>query len=265
MFEHVKKQVLKIDGTTMDVISFGKGKKPMVLIPGLSLQRIKSCRLIRAYMYRAFSGAYRVYVIERKEEIPQGYTIRDIARDVARGMKMLGIKKADVVGISQGGMIAQYLAIDYPKLVHRLVLCVTLSRENEVSRKVVGNWIRLSEKHAYEEIMVDMIEHMYSDRLIKKYRWMFPFLAKIGKHKDLSRFTILAKSCFTCHTYEHLDEIRCPVFVIGGKKDNILTGEASEEIAEKLKCELYMYENLGHSAYEEGKGFQERVLGFLEK
>ena len=55
-----------------------------------------------------------------------------------------------------------------------------------------------------------------------------------------------------------------PVFVIGGKHDLVLTGEASEEIAEKLGCACYMYEDLGHSAYEEAPDFNRRVLEFFK-
>ena len=40
-------------------------------------------------------------------------------------------------------------------------------------------------------------------------------------------------------------------------------GIASSEIAEKLGCEIYMYEKLGHAAYEEAKDFNQRVLDFL--
>jgi len=40
-------------------------------------------------------------------------------------MDELGISEADVIGVSQGGMIAQNLAIDRPELVNKLVLAVT--------------------------------------------------------------------------------------------------------------------------------------------
>ena len=39
------------------------------------------------------------------------------------------------MGVSQGGMIAQYLAIDHPDLVERLVLAVTAPRVNEIIRE----------------------------------------------------------------------------------------------------------------------------------
>jgi pimeloyl-ACP methyl ester carboxylesterase len=44
-----------------------------------------------------------------------------------------------------------------------------------------------------------------------------------------------------------------------------VSGEASEEIAEKLGCKLYMYEDMGHAVHEEAKDFNERVLEFLRE
>ena len=39
--------------------------------------------------------------------------------------------------------------------------------------------------------------------------------------------------------------------------------KASEEIADKLGCRLYIYSHLGHAAYEEAKDFNRRVYDFL--
>ena len=90
-----------------------------------------------------------------------------------------------------------------------------------------------------------------------------PLLTILQKPKDAGRFIALAKACLTCNAYEELDKIKCPIFVIGGKRDKVVTGEASEEIAEKTNCKIYMYEKLGHAAYEEAKDFNSRVYHFL--
>ena len=73
----------------------------------------------------------------------------------------------------------------------------------------------------------------------------------------------LAKACLTSNTYERLSEIQNSVLVMGGKRDQIVTGKASEEIAEKLGCQIYMYEEFGHSAYEEAADFNKRIFDFL--
>ena len=103
--------------------------------------------------------------------------------------------------------------------------------------------------------------------MIYKIIWLgfMPLLEILQKPEDPQRFMILAKSCLTCNAYEELDKITCPVFVIGGRQDKVVGAEASEEIAEKLDCEIYMYEDLGHAAYEEAKDFNKIVYDFLKR
>ena len=104
-----------------------------------------------------------------------------------------------------------------------------------------------------------------SETCVKKYRPLMPLLTILQKPKDGKRFVILAISCLTCDTYEILDKIKCPTLVIGGKQDKVVSGVASEEIAQKLGCRLHMYENLGHAAYEEAKDFNKMVYDFLSE
>ena len=265
MLFNTKEGSVKINDNSIDYVSFGRGKKPLVIIPGLSLNRVKGAGLSLAYMYRIFAKDYRVYVFDRKEIIKEGYTIKDIAKDMADVMKTLGISEAYVFGVSQGGMIAQYLAIDYPELVEKLVLGVTLSGQNETVKSVIEKWIRFAQNNDLESFVEDMLLKVYSQRYIRRYRMLIPIMIKMSKKVDMNRFIILAKSCLTCDTYENLNKIKCPVLVLGGKQDKVVTGEASEEIAEKLGCEIYMYEELGHAAYEEAKDFNKRIYRFLQK
>ena len=119
------------------------------------------------------------------------------------------------------------------------------------------------ERGATKELVADMAEKMYSDTYLKRYRAMLPLLTVLQKPKDVPRFVTLAKACLTCDTYQELDKIQCPVFVIGGRQDQVVSGTASEEIAEKMGCSIYMYDHLGHAAYEEAKDFNRRVFNFL--
>ncbi len=261
----VKEQKLNLNNFQIDTIRFGTGRKHLVMIQGLNTKGIKGVGLSLAWMYRLFAKEYTVYLFDRRPEIPEGMTVREMAWDVAEAMDVLGIQNADVLGVSQGGMIAQYLAIDRPELVKRLVLAVTLSRNNDAVRSVMEKWIALSELEDWKQLVTDMAEKMYSERYLKRYRPMLPLLAVLQKPKDAKRFVHLSKACLTCHAYEELNKIQCPVFVIGGQQDKIVTGTASEEIAEKLNCEYYLYDDLGHAAYEEATDFNQRVYDFLMK
>ena len=92
-----------------------------------------------------------------------------------------------------------------------------------------------------------------------------PFIIRMIKPKDFHRFAILASAILSFDCYDRLNEIKCPVLVLGGEKDKITTGRASVEIADKLDCEIYMYPQYGHAAYEEAKDFNQRIYDFLSK
>lgn len=265
MLYGAKELKLTASGMQFDYIRFGSGKKTLIMIQGLNTRGIKGAALSLAYMYRIFAKEYTVYLFDRRPVVYDGITVRDMAADIATAMDALGLKNADVFGTSQGGMIAQYLAIDRPDLVRRLVLAVTLSRNNDTVKQVVGDWIEMAERGDMKRFVLDMAEKMYSETYVRKYRPLMPLLTILQKPKDVKRFVILAKSCLTCDTYDILDKIKCPTLVIGGKQDKVVSGVASEEIAEKLGCALHMYENLGHAAYEEARDFNQMVYDFLSE
>lgn len=263
MLYNAKELKLNVQDTQLDYITFGNGTKPLVMIQGLNTRGIKGSALPLAYMYRIFAKDYKVYLFDRRPVVQEGITVRDMSSDIAIAMDTLGITNADVFGVSQGGMIAQYLAIDRPDLVNKLVLAVTLSKNNDTVKQVVNNWIEMAELGAMKELVTDMAEKMYSDAYVKKYRPFMPLLTILQRPKDVGRFVILAKACLTCNAYEVLDKIKCPVFVLGGRQDKVVTGVAAEEIAAKIGCKIHVYDSLGHAAYEEAKDFNQIVYDFL--
>lgn len=265
MLYHAKSGSVKVKDTYMDYVSFGKGCKALVLIPGLNVKGVKGAAIALAYMYRIFAKEYKVYVFDRINVLPNDYTVRDIADDTVFAMQQLGIERADVFGVSQGGMVAQMLAIHYPQMVNKLVLGVTLAKQNETVNRVVNQWITYAERGDYQSINRETFTLMYSDGYLKKNRFLLPIAVKLVKPKDIHRFSILAKACTTFDAYDELNKINCPVLVLGGKQDKVVTARASEEIAEKLGCSIYMYEELGHAAFEEAADFNLRVLDFLEQ
>lgn len=266
MFYHAKDGTVRVGNASLDYITFGNGKKNLVMLPGLGdgLTTVKGKALILAMSYRIYAKEYTAYIFSRKADLPDGYTTREMARDQAMAMTALGIQQADVIGISQGGMIAQYLAIDHPALIGRLILAVTASKPNEIIQKVVGRWIQMAEEGNYKDLMIDTAEKSYSDRYLKRYRFLYPLLGCIGRPESFCRFLIQAASCIHHNAYPELPKIACPTLIIGGGCDKIVGPAAASESAEKIKgSELFIYKALGHGAYEEAKDFHKRCLDFL--
>lgn len=253
-----------LPGGQLDYVVFGAGSRPLVILPGLGLKSVHAMARTFAWMYRIFGGTYRVYVLDRTDPVPESITVEMLADDTAQAMDHLGIREADVIGISLGGMIAQVLALKHPEKVRKLVLGVTLSRVNATFRETLGNWVRAAETGGPEAVVRAMTGKLYSEAYLQKYGWIFPAALKTDRLIAPERFRRLAEACLTCDTYDALSRIGCPVLVLGGKEDRVVTAEASVEMAERLGCPVYLYEGLGHAAYEEGKDFNERILTFLE-
>lgn len=181
-----------------------------------------------------------------------------------KAMESLGIKKDSILGISQGGMIAQYLAIDNPQIVDKLIIGVSVSKPNDNMQKVIKDWIILAKKSDYKNLVIDTIEKTFTEHKVKKYRTLYPIITRVGKPKDFNRFIIQANSCLNHNAYDELDKIKSPTLVIGGKRDNIVGENASEDMAERINgSKLILYKGLGHGAYEEAKDFNQQVLNFL--
>ena len=169
MFYHAYNGRVCIGDSEMDYISFGNGNRTLIMLPGLGdgLTTVRGMALIFSIMYRIYAKEFTVYVFSRKNHLQEGYSTREMAKDHDKAMTILGISKADVLGISQGGMIAQYLAIDYPDLVNKLILAVTSAKSNELIKKVVGVWIEMAMQGNYKNLMIDTAEKSYSERYLK--------------------------------------------------------------------------------------------------
>ena len=250
---------------TIDYVTFGKGSRDLVLIPGLvlGLKRLRGTGAQLAFSYRMFAKDFTVWCFDHREGLPQDVTAEQLADDLAEAMRAVGIAQADVLGVSQGGMIAQYLALDHPELVRKLVLGVTLCQNNPTVEANIRRWLDLAQTKGIKAAALDSFRKTYSDRYLAKYEFFLPFLADSVKKADPQRFSALAKACLTCDTYERLPRIACPVLVLGGRLDRVVGPDAAETIARRLGCGYYVYENLGHSAYEEAKDFNRRVYDFL--
>lgn len=266
MFYNAQGNTVIVDGVPMDYIVFGKGRMPLVMLPGLAdgLKTVHGQAIPLALYYKQFAMKFRVYIFSRKNALEDGYSTKDMAKDQKTALDNLGIDKFYLMGISQGGMVVQHMAIDYPTAVEKLVIGVSLSRPNDVIKSNLQKWIRFAEDNDYKSLMIDTSENTYSPKALKNYRLLYPLLTRVGKPKDFSRFIIQANACLSHDTYNDLEKIKCPTLIIGGADDKIVGNEASQEMAEKIsESKLIVYEGLGHAAYEESKDFNHQVIDFL--
>ena len=258
MYNAENKTVMLPSGAEMYYAKFGKGSKQLVMIPGLNIVDMSGTGNNLAYFYRKFTKDFTVYVFDRRKGRDPGCTLRSMADDVAGAMKTLNINHACVVGVSQGGMIAQYLAAYHPELVKRLVLGVTAAKKNPLMISAVDEWLAMAENGDLQGVLTKTYDKMYTEKQMKLYRRLIPFMMRFTKLMEIERFAYHARAIYSLDSFDILDRIKCPVLVLGAELDKITTAEGSREIADKLGCKLHIFPNEGHAAYL-SKGFNRKI------
>ena len=268
MFYKAHNGKIAIDDTFAYYLSFGKGKKNLIIIPGLggAFRSAKGLAFPMSLMYRMFAKDYKVYVFSRREKLPINFTTRDMANDIIKHMDDLGINSASIVGVSEGGMIGQYIAINAPKRVDKLVLTVTVARSNETLVECVNKWIEMANNKDYKGIMVDTATKSYTGKYLKKAKRLYGFLGNFSKKIKYDKFFVEANACLNHNSFNELCKINCPTLIIGAAKDQVLGINGSKELHEQIiDSELFIYDEYSHGVYEQASDFNKRVLNYLKK
>lgn len=268
MLYNAKSGIIPIDGTEMEYIRFGTGSKKLVFLPGLGdgLRSVKGSALPMALLYRKYTADYTAYMFSRKKKIPQGCSTKDMAAELKKAMEKLGIEKADVIGVSMGGMVAQHLAADFPEAVDRLALVVTCPYCNPIAKSAIEEWMSLAKGNEHLALMDSNLKLIYSEKYYRRNRWMLPLGAALSKPKSYERFFRQAEACLSHDSRDSLSRIKAPTLIIGGAQDRVLGGEASKELHDKIPgSKLRIYPNGNHGLYDEEKDFNDIILRFFSE
>ena len=265
-------------GATLEVpvVAFGAGSRPLVIVPGLGdgLSSVEGRGRLLSWYYRKIPDRYRVYIVSRPRNMPDHYPIQDMAADLAALIETAGLARAgdgsqrgvDLWGISQGGMIAQWLAINEPQLVHRLALAITAAHATETLKRVVGSWMEMARSGRHGELIRDTMRKTFTRRYLRRFALIWPFLGLFYRPKSYRRFLIQAEACVRHDARSAVGRITIPTLVIGGGSDRILGPGAIEELANLVPgSELELYPELGHGAFEEATDATARIMAFLER
>lgn len=256
---------IELDNTYMNVIKFGHGEKNMAILSGVSLCGLEGKGDGVEAAYSMFADDYTVYLFDRKKVLPKGYQVEDMAEDVYRVLEKLEVKQAVVYGVSQGGMMALALAVKHPELVKGLVVCSSQARATKTVKTVGPKWLALAGNHDVVGLNRYFFEVVYSENYLDTYADYLPALEKEGTPEDCDRFMVLAQACLDFDIIDSLDQIQCEVMVLGDENDHVFGVEGTRELAERLDCPYYIYDQYSHAVYDEAPDIQERIFKFFER
>ena len=251
----------------MKFFRFGTGARTLVILPGLSVQSVMVSADAVAQAYDALAQDYTIYLFDRRETLPEVFSVEEMARDTAEAMKALGLKDVYLFGASQGGMMALVIAIEYPELVKKLVLGSTSAHVLPEQFRSIERWIALAEANDPVGLYLSFGEKIYPPAVFRQFREALIAAGKTVTEAELRRFIILARGIEGFDVSNRVAEIQCPVLAIGVFEDAVLDSDATMEIAEKLDLKpdfrLYLYAGYGHAAFDTAPDYRERIKRFF--
>lgn len=257
-------ETIQVGDISMAYARIGQGEKTFVILPGLSLKPVVPAAQAVAGAYAKVAEHCTIYVFDRRENMPENYSVRDMAADTAAVMKALGVENAFLFGASQGGMIAQYIAAEYPELVRGLICGSTSQHLGETAGTVICKWISLAENRDFPALAADIADTMYGEATLARFRDIL-----IAGNSDVTEsqrrsFLICAKALLPLDTRPIAKDIHCPTLVIGCQGDKVLGVQASRLLAESVPCELHLYgPEYGHAVYDEAPDYTQRIADFI--
>lgn len=197
---------------------------------------------------------------------PGSYTIEQSARDVLALLDALDVQKAHFCGLSMGGLIGQWLGINAPERIERLVLCNTAAK---IGSEDVWN-IRIDTVlKGGERAMLEL-----GDASIERW-FTAPFAkAEPAKVEPIVRMLVqtspqgYAGNCAALRDAdlrEQIAAIKAPTLIVCGTGDVLTTLQHGRFMQERIAgAELVDFDVAHLSNIEAGELFTQRVLMFLQ-
>ncbi|MDR9458607.1 MAG: alpha/beta hydrolase [Dehalococcoidia bacterium] len=245
--------------------------EPLLLIMGLG-----SDMTSWIFQIPEFSRKYQVIAFDNRgvgrsdaPDVP--YSTAMMAGDTAGLLDALGVERAHIMGLSMGGMIAQELALRYPKRVKSLILAATAAIPYSWSTHVLGLRIRLAQEGVKQETLITLqLSWLFTDKFFDNpdiVRTVTDIMLSNPHSQPVHGYTRQFAACTEHDTRERIGKIIAPTLVLVGKEDMLLPVKMSEELAAGISnAELVVLEGGGHGfLIEIADKFNLAVLDFLAK
>ncbi len=218
-----------------------------------------------------FSKNYRTFVPDHRgagqsSAPPDGYTIEQLASDMAGLLRTADAAPAHVMGSSTGGAIAQVMALDHPEVVRSLTLVATWARPDAYFRRCF---------EVRKHILNELGREAYT-RVSSPFLWSAKYIREHAGELEEWEERVLSGPAnldvmnkridmIVAHDQlERLGRIDKPTLVIVGQQDICTPPFYAEEITAAIPgAEMAVLEG-GHFFYKEApEPFYRRVNEFL--
>ena len=219
---------------------------------------------------KSVTDEYTFWITSRKNGQPENYGTREMAADTAAAIKQVfpgGIDAA--MGMSYGGLIAQYLAADFSGLVPKYVFVVTAYRCSSLVAEADMRFAQFLAAGRNGRAFYEVGGYLFSQGLKRSLMRSLMFLVgtfiSSKHHSDYKADVIKEAQMEAKHnSMAVLGHISDPVLLVGGECDLAFPKELQEDTAVAIPgAKLILYEGRGHGEVTSHKKFAHDVLEFL--
>jgi 3-oxoadipate enol-lactonase len=215
--------------------------------------------------------AYDQRGLGRTSKPDKAYSMSDYADDAGALMNTVGWERANVVGVSFGGMVALELVIRHPDRVAKLVLCCT-SPGGDGGSSYPHHTLQALPADERARRMVSISETRCdagwaADNPVRLQEllnsWMDdPFADEPGHQTGITR---LLEARRRHDTWGRLNQIACPVLICGGRYDGIALPASQQRMASRISMATSRMFEGGHQfLWQDHSAFLE-IVEFLAK
>ncbi|NQV19988.1 MAG: 3-oxoadipate enol-lactonase [Rhodospirillales bacterium] len=217
----------------------------------------------------ALRGHYRVLRYDTRghgqtSAPPGDYALEQLADDVRTLLDALGIARTHYVGLSMGGMIGQTLALRYPDLLDRLVLCDTSSAMPPGSADLWNERIATVERDGMEALVTPTIERWFTPGFIADHDDQVEPVRQMIRATPVAGYAGCGRAIMNLNLTDRLGGITAPTLAIVGEDDIGTPVSAHEVIRDNIPgAMLVVLPSAMHlSNIEQAEKFNAALLGF---
>jgi pimeloyl-ACP methyl ester carboxylesterase len=251
-------------GNRVPFVRFGQGKERLVIFPGINDAFLPagSTPLYTAWFFRSYGNHFTVYVMGRRRPLPQGYTTGEMAVDYASAIEEIG-GPVHILGLSMGSLIAQHLAVEFPRHVQRLILALAGARGSPETIERIQQWVYSAQRGNWQELYINLIDATF--RGWRRILWRN--VVNLFAYPPLIPSDVIVSAQASKHhdALKRLHEITAPTLVLGGTKDKLFPEALFRELADSIPySSLQLIRGLGHGVFiERKKAFDRLAIDFL--
>ena len=184
------------------------------------------------------------------------YTVKDMAADAAGLLDAIGVDKADILGVSMGGMIAQHMALDHAHKVRKLIPVMTSSGDPTLPPSTPEAMAALTAvpaartPEAVSAIAVSTQHAIGSHPDLRNSAELIRQRTIDDFHRSDRPFGAMRQYAAILGTprwHDRLGSVKAPTLVLHGADDPLIRPAAGQDIARRIPGAVFKsYPKWGH-------------------